>query len=59
MAERRYETPDIRVLGDLSELTQTLPTRGGSKPGIYFDYPGSSEGNSQIPPYGYPGTGTS
>jgi hypothetical protein len=44
-----YEEPTVKVLGTVSDLTQ-------SKPGIYFDMPGSSEGNSTPPAPGAPGT---
>ena len=44
-----YESPTVKVLGPISDLTQ-------SKPGIYFDFPGSSEGNTNPPPPGSPGT---
>ncbi len=53
MSEKNYEAPAIKVLGGLSDLTQM------SKPGIYFDFPGSAEGNSVPPTTGSPGTGTS
>jgi hypothetical protein len=52
MAEETYEAPQITVLGDITDMTQT-------KPGIYFDFPGSAEGNSTPPKPGAPGTGTS
>jgi len=62
MSDPTYEPPSIKVLGSLSELTLQiivppgLPPRSGTKPGNYFDYPGSSEGNDTPPPPGYPGT---
>lgn len=49
---KSYETPQIKVLGSVAELTQ-------SKPGIYFDFPGAQQGNTQPPAPGTPGTGTS
>jgi hypothetical protein len=52
MASEAYEAPQITVLGDITDMTQ-------AKPGIYFDFPGSAEGNSTPPPPGTPGTGTS
>lgn len=45
----QYESPTVKVLGPISELTQ-------GKPGIYFDFPGASEGNTQPPATGAPGT---
>ncbi len=50
MSEKSYEAPSIKVLGGLSDLTQM------SKPGIYFDFPGSAEGNTAPPAPGAPGT---
>ena len=50
MAEDRYEAPKITVLGDITDMTQS------SKPGIFFDMPGSSEGSKTPPPPGAPGT---
>ena len=44
-----YESPTVKVLGPISDLTQ-------SKPGIYFDFPGASEGNTNPPAPGAPGT---
>jgi hypothetical protein len=49
MAEVTYETPQITVLGDITDMTLT-------KPGLNFDYPGSAEGNTQGPPPSTPGT---
>jgi hypothetical protein len=49
MAEDSYEAPQITVLGDITDMTQT-------KPGIFFDFPGSAEGNSGPPSPGAPGT---
>jgi len=49
MTDKSYEAPSIKVLGGLSDLTQ-------SKPGIYFDFPGSAEGNTNPPAPGAPGT---
>jgi hypothetical protein len=53
MSAKSYEAPNIKVLGGLSDLTQM------AKPGIYFDFPGSAEGNTAPPATGSPGTGTS
>jgi hypothetical protein len=53
MTDEAYEAPTIRVLGEVTDLTQM------SKPGIYFDHRFSSEGNSNPPKPGAPGTGTS
>jgi hypothetical protein len=44
-----YEPPKVKDLGRISDLTQ-------SKPGIYFDFPGASEGNTNPPAPGAPGT---
>jgi hypothetical protein len=52
MTDETYEAPKITVLGDVTDMTQV-------KPGIYFDMPGSSEGNTTPPAPGTPGTGTS
>ncbi len=49
MAEETYEAPAITVLGNVSDMTQ-------AKPGIYFDFPSSAEGNKVPPPPGAPGT---
>jgi hypothetical protein len=49
MADETYEAPQITVLGDVTDMTQ-------AKPGIYFDFPGSAEGNKNVPPPGTPGT---
>ena len=49
MAQESYEAPQITVLGDITDMTQ-------AKPGIYFDFPGSAEGNSVPPQPGSPGT---
>ncbi len=49
MTDEQYEAPQITVLGDLTDMTQ-------SKPGKYFDFPGSAEGNSVPPAPGAPGT---
>jgi hypothetical protein len=46
---RNYKPPEVRVLGSISDLTQ-------SKPGIYFDFPGASEGSKTPPSPGAPGT---
>lgn len=45
----RYEPPAIAVLGTVADLTH-------SKPGIFFDFPGSQQGNTDRPPPGTPGT---
>lgn len=44
-----YEPPEVKILGSVTDLTL-------AKPGIYFDAPGSLQGNSQPPPPGTPGT---
>lgn len=49
MADEVYEAPQITVLGDVTDMTL-------SKPGIYFDMPGSAEGNSNPPAPHAPGT---
>jgi hypothetical protein len=49
VAEERYEEPKITVLGDITDMTQ-------AKPGIFFDFPGSSEGSKTPPTPGAPGT---
>src|SRR3974390_2819715 len=49
MADESYEAPQITVLGDITDMTQ-------AKPGIYFDFPGSAEGNSNPPAPHAPGT---
>lgn len=51
MGEKAYEKPSVTVLGEVTDLTQA-----GGKPGIFFDFPGSSEGNKMPPPPGTPGT---
>lgn len=45
----QYESPTVKDLGRISDLTK-------SKPGIFFDFPGSSEGNTKPPAPGAPGT---
>ena len=45
----QYEPPKVEVLGTVTDLTQ-------KKGGIYFDFPGSSEGNTVPPKKGAPGT---
>jgi hypothetical protein len=45
----KYEAPTVKMLGTITDLTQ-------SKPGIFFDFPGSSEGNDGKPAPGTPGT---
>jgi hypothetical protein len=42
MKDESYEAPEITVLGDITDMTQ-------SKPGIFFDFPHSGEGNSKPP----------
>jgi hypothetical protein len=49
MATEEYVEPKVRALGTVIDLTQ-------GKPGIFFDFPGSSEGNKVTPPPGAPGT---
>jgi hypothetical protein len=49
VTEENYEAPAITVLGDITDMTQ-------AKPGIFFDFPGSSEGAKTPPPPGAPGT---
>lgn len=49
MADEAYSKPTVTVLGEVADLTL-------SKPGIYFDFPGASEGNTTPPPPGAPGT---
>jgi hypothetical protein len=44
-----YEPPKVKFLGPISDLTQ-------AKPGIYFDFPGASEGSKAPPSPGAPGT---
>ena len=53
MTKESYEAPQITVLGEITDMTQA------AKPGIYFDFPGSAEGNKNPPAPGQPGTGTS
>jgi hypothetical protein len=43
MSAEQYEEPTVTILGVVSDLTR-------SKPGIYFDFPGSNEGNKFTPP---------
>lgn len=50
--EPQYEAPKVEVVGEVTKLTQ-------SKPGIYFDSPGALQGETEVPPPGTPGTGTS
>jgi hypothetical protein len=52
MKDETYEPPMITVLGEVTDLTQ-------AKPGFYFDFPGSAEGNAVPPTVGSLGTGTS
>lgn len=51
-ATMAYEAPKIEVIGDITDMTQ-------GKPGVWFDFPGSAEGNDHVPSPGAPGTGTS
>lgn len=44
-----YESPQVKVLGSITDLTQV-------KPGIYFDFPGSAQGDDRKPSPGKPGT---
>ncbi len=44
----QYEPPTVKILGTVTDLTQ--------KGGIYFDFPGSTEGKGSTPPPGAPGT---
>lgn len=50
MAEVAYESPQINVVGNIADITQ------GTKPGIYFDFPGSSRRVNAPPPPSTPGT---
>lgn len=50
--KKRYETPRLSVLGSVTDLTL-------AKPGIFFDFAGSLEGNDQPPAPGTPGSGLS
>ena len=59
MTEKTYEEPEIRVLGEVTDLTQM------AKPGTFFDFPFSSEGNTTRFPHhelksfqGCPGAGS-
>ncbi len=45
MSEKTYEEPEIRVVGEVTELTQM------AKPGPDFDFPFSSEGNTSRFPH--------
>lgn len=49
MAEVTYSKPKVTVLGEVTDLTQ-------GKPGVFFDFPGSSQGNTTPPAPGAPGT---
>jgi hypothetical protein len=40
MDEKTYEAPEIRVLGEVTDLTEM------AKPGVFFDFPFSTEGNT-------------
>lgn len=50
MTKESYEAPQITVLGEITDMTQA------AKPGIYFDFPGSAEGNKNPPAPDAPGT---
>lgn len=43
MNEQHYEEPELRVLGAVTDVTQM------SKPGIFFDFPFSAQGNDHPP----------
>jgi hypothetical protein len=51
MTESIYEAPQITVLGDITDMTQT-------KPGYYFDFPHSGESTPTYPPPSQPGLGS-
>ena len=44
-----YQAPKVTVLGSVTDLTL-------AKPGIYFDFAGSEQGNNEPPAPGTPGT---
>ena len=44
-----YEPPEVKVLGTVTDMTL-------AKPGIYFDFAGSQQGNDNQPAPGTPGT---
>jgi hypothetical protein len=44
-----YESPRVTLVGAVTDLTL-------AKPGIFFDFPGSTEGNATPPAPGAPGT---
>jgi hypothetical protein len=44
-----YEAPEVKVLGTITDMTL-------AKPGIYFDFGGSLQGNNEPPAPGTPGT---
>jgi hypothetical protein len=44
-----YEPPEVKVLGTVTDMTL-------AKPGIYFDFAGSLQGNDTEPAPGTPGT---
>jgi hypothetical protein len=46
---QHYESPEVKVLGTVTDMTL-------AKPGIYFDFSGSQQGNSNVPAPGTPGT---
>lgn len=45
----KYESPEVKLLGTVTDMTL-------SKPGIYFDFAGSQQGNDDPPAPGTPGT---
>jgi hypothetical protein len=49
MATDEYVSPTVTVIGTVTDLTLT-------KGGIFFDFPGSSEGAKTAPSLGAPGT---
>jgi hypothetical protein len=51
-----YESPQVKVLGSIGAMTPATPGIYFAKPGFFFDFPGSSEGNTNKPPPGTPGT---
>jgi hypothetical protein len=44
-----YQAPKVTVLGSVTDLTL-------DKPGIFFDFAGSQQGNTNEPAPGTPGT---
>jgi hypothetical protein len=51
-----YESPQMRILGSVGAMTPAAPGITFAKPGIFFDFPGSAQGNTNKPPPGTPGT---